>query len=83
MAEFEVKASARFQRISALKVHKIVDAVKNKPVELSLNTLHFIKKRLVWSKKRCGQRLPMRKIILIWMLMIWWFAILLRIEVRH
>lgn len=42
MAEFEVKASARFQRISALKVHKIVDAVKNKPVELSLNTLHFM-----------------------------------------
>ena len=42
MAEFEIKASARFQRISPLKVHKILDAVKNKPVETSLNTLQFM-----------------------------------------
>ena len=42
MAEFEIKASARFQRISPLKVRKIVGAVKNKPVEVSLNTLRFM-----------------------------------------
>lgn len=42
MAEIEVKASARYQRISPRKVRAIVDAVKNKPVETGLNQLQFM-----------------------------------------
>jgi len=42
MAAFEIKARARFQRTSPLKVRKIVGAVKNKTVEDGLNTLRFM-----------------------------------------
>ncbi len=42
MAEFEVKAVARFVRISPRKVHKIIGAVKKMPVEAGLNRLHFM-----------------------------------------
>jgi len=42
MAAFEIKASARFQRTSPLKVRKIVGAVKNKTVEDGLNMLRFM-----------------------------------------
>ena len=38
----EVKASAKYMRISARKVHKLVGAVKGKPVEAALNTLQFM-----------------------------------------
>jgi large subunit ribosomal protein L22 len=38
----EVKASAKYMRISPRKVHKLVGAVKGKPVETALNTLKFM-----------------------------------------
>ena len=38
----EVKASAKYIRISPRKVHKLVGAVKGKPVEAALNTLKFM-----------------------------------------
>ncbi len=38
----EVKASAKYMRISPRKVHKLVGAVKGKPVEIALNTLKFM-----------------------------------------
>ena len=38
----EVKASAKYIRISPRKVHKLVGAVKGKPVEKALNTLKFM-----------------------------------------
>ena len=38
----EVKASAKYMRISPRKVHKLVGAVKGKPVEKALNTLKFM-----------------------------------------
>jgi large subunit ribosomal protein L22 len=42
MATTEVKASAKYVRISSTKVRKIVGAVKGKPVEAGLNTLQFM-----------------------------------------
>jgi large subunit ribosomal protein L22 len=42
MAEIEVKAVARYERISPQKVHKIIGAVKNIPVEDGINKLHFM-----------------------------------------
>jgi large subunit ribosomal protein L22 len=38
----EVKASAKYIRISPRKVHKVVGAVKGKPVETALNNLKFM-----------------------------------------
>lgn len=38
----EVKATAKYMRISAQKVRKIVDAVKGKPAEAGLNALRFM-----------------------------------------
>lgn len=38
----EVKASAKHMRISPQKVHKLVGAVKGKPVETALNALKFM-----------------------------------------
>jgi large subunit ribosomal protein L22 len=38
----EVKASAKYIRISPRKVHKLVGAVKGKPVETALNALKFM-----------------------------------------
>jgi large subunit ribosomal protein L22 len=38
----EVKASAKYIRISPRKVHKILGAIKGKPVETALNTLKFM-----------------------------------------
>lgn len=38
----EVKAVARYVRISPLKVRKIVGAVKGKPVETGINSLKFM-----------------------------------------
>jgi large subunit ribosomal protein L22 len=38
----EVKAVTKFVRISPLKVRKLVDSVKGKPVEAALNTLKFM-----------------------------------------
>jgi large subunit ribosomal protein L22 len=38
----EVRAVTKYVRISPLKVHKIVDAVKGKKVETALNTLKFM-----------------------------------------
>jgi large subunit ribosomal protein L22 len=38
----EVKASAKYIRISPRKVHKLAGAVKGKPVEAALNTLKFM-----------------------------------------
>ena len=38
----EVKASAKYIRISPRKVHKLIGAVKGKPVETALNTLKFM-----------------------------------------
>lgn len=38
----EVKAVARYVRISPLKVRKIVGAVKGKPVESGINSLKFM-----------------------------------------
>ena len=42
MAEKEVKAVAKFVRISPQKVHKIIGAIKNLPVEEGLNRLRFM-----------------------------------------
>jgi small subunit ribosomal protein S3 len=38
----EVKASAKYMRISPRKIHKVLGAVKGKPVETALNTLKFM-----------------------------------------
>lgn len=38
----EVKATAKYMRISAQKVRKIVDAIKGKPAETGLNALKFM-----------------------------------------
>jgi len=38
----EVKASAKYMRISPRKVHKVLGAVKGKPVETALNALKFM-----------------------------------------
>jgi large subunit ribosomal protein L22 len=38
----EVKATAKYMRISPQKVRKLVDAVKGKPAEAGLNTLKFM-----------------------------------------
>ena len=38
----EVKATAKYMRISVQKVRKIVDAVKGKPAEAGLNALKFM-----------------------------------------
>lgn len=38
----EVKATAKYMRISPQKVRKLVDAVKGKPAESGLNTLRFM-----------------------------------------
>ncbi len=38
----EVKASAKYMRISPRKVHKLIGAVKGKPVETALNILKFM-----------------------------------------
>ena len=38
----EVKATAKYMRISPQKVRKLVDAVKGKPAETGLNTLRFM-----------------------------------------
>ncbi len=38
----EVKASAKYMRISPRKVHKVLGAVKGMPVETALNTLKFM-----------------------------------------
>ena len=38
----EVKAVAKYVRISPQKVRKLIDAVKGKPVEEGLNTLKFM-----------------------------------------
>jgi len=38
----EVKATARFVRVSPQKVRLLVGAVKGKPVETALNTLKFL-----------------------------------------
>ena len=38
----EIKAVARYVRISSQKVHKIVDAIKGKPVEVGLDILKFM-----------------------------------------
>jgi large subunit ribosomal protein L22 len=38
----EVKASAKYMRISPRKVHKVLGAVKGKPVETALNTLKLM-----------------------------------------
>jgi large subunit ribosomal protein L22 len=38
----EVKATAKYMRISPQKVRKLVDAVKGKPAESGLNTLKFM-----------------------------------------
>ena len=42
MSATEVKAAARYVRISAQKVHKLVDTVKGKPVEAGLDILKFM-----------------------------------------
>jgi len=38
----EVKATAKYMRISAQKVRKIVDGIKGKPAEMGLNALKFM-----------------------------------------
>lgn len=38
----EVKATAKYMRISAQKVRMIVDAIKGKPAETGLNALKFM-----------------------------------------
>jgi len=38
----EVKATAKYMRISAQKVRRIVDGIKGKPAELGLNALKFM-----------------------------------------
>lgn len=42
MSAMEVKATAKYMRISPQKVRKLVDAVKGKPAETGLNTLRFM-----------------------------------------
>ena len=42
MSAIEVKAVSRYVRISPRKVHKLIGAVKGKPVEVGLNTLKFM-----------------------------------------
>lgn len=42
MAELEFRAVAKYVRISPRKVHKIVDAVKGKPVEAGMSILKFM-----------------------------------------
>ena len=38
----EVKASAKYMRISPRKVHVVLGAIKGKPVDTALNTLKFM-----------------------------------------
>jgi large subunit ribosomal protein L22 len=38
----EVRASAKYMRISPRKVHKLVGTIKGKPVETALNLLKFM-----------------------------------------
>jgi large subunit ribosomal protein L22 len=38
----EVKASAKYIRISSQKVHVVLGAIKGKPVDTALNTLKFM-----------------------------------------
>jgi large subunit ribosomal protein L22 len=38
----EVKATAKYMRISAQKVRRIVDGIKGKPAEMGLNALKFM-----------------------------------------
>ena len=38
----ETKAVARYVRISSQKVHKIIDAIKGKPVEVGLDIIKFM-----------------------------------------
>ena len=38
----EVKATAKYMRISAQKVRRIVDAIKGRPAEAGLNALKFM-----------------------------------------
>lgn len=38
----EVKAVAKYVRISPQKVRKVADVIKGKPVEVGLNLLHFM-----------------------------------------
>ncbi len=42
MAGLEVRAVARYERISPRKIHKIIGSVKNIPVEEGINRLHFM-----------------------------------------
>ncbi|MGB5986558.1 MAG: 50S ribosomal protein L22 [Desulfobacterales bacterium] len=42
MAGQDVKAVHRHARISSQKIHQLIGAVKGKPVEQGLNTLHFM-----------------------------------------
>jgi large subunit ribosomal protein L22 len=42
MAEMEFRAVAKYVRISPRKVHKIVGAVKGKPVETGMSMLKFM-----------------------------------------
>lgn len=42
MSAIEVKAVAKYVRISPRKVHVLIDAVKGKPVETGLNMLKFM-----------------------------------------
>ena len=38
----EVRAVSKYVRISPRKVHKVIDAVKGKPVEIGIQTLKFM-----------------------------------------
>ena len=42
MSAIEVKAVSKYVRISPRKVHKLIGAVKGKPVEAGLNILKFM-----------------------------------------
>ncbi len=42
MAAREVKAVSKYVRISSLKVRKLIEAVKGKPVQASLDILQFM-----------------------------------------
>jgi large subunit ribosomal protein L22 len=42
MSAMEVKATAKYMRISAQKVRKIVGAIKGKPAEAGINALKFM-----------------------------------------
>jgi len=42
MSDMQVKAVARYVRVSPQKVRKIIGAVKGKPVETGLNALKFM-----------------------------------------